>query len=296
MTEDRLYRLTIPGANFLFLLAGWLIVDPNISLLAILHTLKLEGSSSLTVMALGGGLILVTAGYLCGEICFALGIPNPRLSNSPAGDRVDDGLASGVIWLSLLILMLLLALIGVIRVTVVSSSDWTGVVLLLFMLHGVVNICTTLFRATASLRLDGHCDKFFPRVVAVDRQAFNLEMISLYTHMRIAAISEETHRYLTRAWSRVVIGAHSICATLLALLAYSLIKVICIGRGGAWLREIVNVGDTIAPNLIDVYLCLNCLLIFFLYMSIRRQLDHRRRLYAVLLNCDIEALTRVPKD
>lgn len=64
MTDDRTYRMLIPGALFLFTILGFSILDPTLGFLKFLESHNMPGSTALSILVLGGSLCVIVAGYV----------------------------------------------------------------------------------------------------------------------------------------------------------------------------------------------------------------------------------------
>jgi len=64
MTDDRTYRMLIPGALFLFTILGFSVLDPTLDFLKFLKTHNISGSTALSILVLGGSLCVIVAGYV----------------------------------------------------------------------------------------------------------------------------------------------------------------------------------------------------------------------------------------
>ena len=75
MTDERLYRLLIPGAVFLLFFLGWLIADPAISVTMMIQGTG-DGGAMPYAFTLGGALVVVAIGFLVSEIAYVFGTVN----------------------------------------------------------------------------------------------------------------------------------------------------------------------------------------------------------------------------
>jgi hypothetical protein len=169
MIDDRLYRYLIPGSLYLFALAGWLVADPDIWLVKLLAGIGAGGTSSASALVVAGSLIVVTIGFVCGEIGRAIGWPSPAVSLASKNKTESQG----------------------------DDRLWWDT-------H--VDLC--------------HDGKNPDRS---ERSIFVIEALTVFTHAKLANVSPAMAQYLSRLWSRVVIGMNSIIALLLALLSYLLL-------------------------------------------------------------------------
>lgn len=278
MIEDRLYRLTIPGTVFIALLVGWLIVDPTIDFLGVLKDLKIEGTAPLSVIVLGGGVILVFMGYICGEVGLAFGIPEPALAKDSSKQLTKVSFVWG------------LAIFG----------SYAGASLLLHTVgyEGLLWIATTLatFGLVYSLKYIGRLPGVEPYALPkeswdvlrsrlgkeVEDTDNSLAVISLYTHGVLAPKTETLTAYLSRAWGRMVIGTYSCVALLLAVAAYCGLKAyVHLAGRGEW-RLLWTIEAALSRGEL-LYIAFNMLLLVVLIIAVHKQSIHRSKLYALLL-------------
>lgn len=79
MTDDRTYRLLIPGALFVFTMLGFALADPTVKVLDYLKNHDLSGSAPLSVLVLGGSLCVVVTGYVITTITYGRYTPDVDL-------------------------------------------------------------------------------------------------------------------------------------------------------------------------------------------------------------------------
>lgn len=90
MVDDKLYRLTIPGAVFVFMFVGWLAADSSMTINELLPKPEMDSNTKLATAIFSGGLMVVVVGYICGEIGLAMKVPDSNM-HFARGKSKGDG-------------------------------------------------------------------------------------------------------------------------------------------------------------------------------------------------------------